>query len=330
MEIFQTRNVNAGQQAVPAAATAFVLAMAAAMAGPPLLSLIAAPVKKIADVGTAWTARLPMEVAIAGAGALYVFVLFRLPTRHQKALVWATLALLFMAFFYSFDLSFGYIVRKLPYLLGVGAATTLYVSAISIVLAFVLALLGAIAKLSGNGIAMGVGSFYTSYFRGVPLLMQLFLIYAGLPQVGYVINPVPAGILALALCYGAYMTEIFRAGINSIPKGQWEAADSLGLRRATTFRRVILPQAMRLIVPPTGNQFIAMLKDSSLVSVVGVWDLMFVARAQGRSEFKILEMLITASIVYWIMSIVLELVQARLERHFALSDHSSPTQSGVH
>lgn len=323
MEIFQARNVNAGQQALPAAATAFVVAMVASAAGPWLLSLITAPAKQIADTAPTWPARLSIGVAIASAVALYVFVLFRLPVRHQKSVVWVTLATMFMAFFYSFDLNFGYIIQKLPYLLGVGAGTTLYVSAISIVLAFILALLGAIAKLSGNGFAMGVGSFYTSYFRGVPLLMQLFLIYAGLPQIGYVINPVPAGILALALCYGAYMAEIFRAGINSIPKGQWEAADALGLQRSTTFRRVILPQAMRLIVPPTGNQFIAMLKDSSLVSVVGVWDLMFVARAQGRSEFKMLEMLITASIIYWMMSIVLELVQSRMEQRFSVADHGS-------
>ena len=124
------------------------------------------------------------------------------------------------------------------------------------------------------------------------------------------------GIVALSLCYGAYMTEIFRAGIQSIPGGQWEAADALGMRRSATLRKIILPQAMRIIVPPTGNQFIAMLKVSSLVSVVGVWDLMFVARAQGRADFRMLEMLITASLIYWFLSIILELLQARIERRY--------------
>lgn len=318
MEIFQSASAATSRQAGPSAIIAFAVALLAVSVGPSLLSAVAS-----AQPAGPWLARLPMAGAVASAVALYTFLLLRLSPRRQKAIVWLTLAALFMAFFYSFDLSFSFIAQKLPYLLGVGAGTTLYISAVSIVLAFVLALVAAVAKLSGNGIAMGVGSFYTSYFRGVPLLMQLFLIYAGLPQIGYVINPVPAGILALALCYGAYMAEIFRAGILSIPRGQWEAADALGLRRAVTFRRVILPQAMRLIVPPTGNQFIAMLKDSSLVSVVGVWDLMFVARAQGRSDFKMLEMLITASIIYWIMSIVLELAQSHLERRFAVVDNAS-------
>jgi polar amino acid transport system permease protein len=204
----------------------------------------------------------------------------------------------------------------------VGLFNTLFVSVLSISLATLFAILGAIAKLSGNGIAMGVGAFYTSYFRGVPLLMLLLLTYMGLPQIGYVINPVAAGVLALSTCYGAYMTEIFRAGISSIPKGQWEAADALGLARSRTFRTIILPQAMKIIVPPIGNQFTAMLKDSSLISTVGVWDLMFVARTQGRADFRLLEMLITASLIYWIMSIVLDLVQGRIERYFGRDTQS--------
>ncbi|MDQ7069356.1 MAG: amino acid ABC transporter permease [Rhodobacterales bacterium] len=149
--------------------------------------------------------------------------------------------------------------------------TTLYISAISITLASIVAIFGAVAKLSSNGFAYAIASFYTSFFRGLPLLMQVYLIYLGLPQLGYVIDAVPAGILALTLCYGAYMTEIFRAGIQSINKGQWEASRSMGFKFGLTMRRIILPQAMPLIIPPTGNQFIAMLKDSSLVSVIGVY-----------------------------------------------------------
>ena len=257
-------------------------------------------------------------VAFLIAGGV-VYALLGLQRRLQAYLTWAVLAAIALGLFYSFDLSFGFISKKLPFLLSQGAVTTLYVSAISITLAFVFALAGATAKLSGIGILEGIGSFYTSYFRGTPLLVQLFLIYLGLPQIGIVVDPVPAAIAALSLVYGAYMTEIFRSGIQSLPAGQWEAADALGLHRVVTFRKVILPQAMRVIIPPTGNQFIAMLKDSSLVSVVGVWDLMFLARTVGRSDFKILEMLITASIVYWLMSIILELVQKRIELHFSKS-----------
>jgi polar amino acid transport system permease protein len=116
------------------------------------------------------------------------------------------------------------------------------------------------------------------------------------------------------------MTEIFRGGIESIPRGQWEAARALGLRPGDTLFRIILPQAMRVIIPPTGNQFIAMLKDSSLVSVVGVWELMYLARTQGQSEFRHIEMMITASLIYWAFSIALEMVQARIERRFG-RDH---------
>jgi polar amino acid transport system permease protein len=247
------------------------------------------------------------------------YALLGLPDKLQAWIVWGLLATGALISFYSFDLSLRFISSKIPFLLSQGAVTTIYVSVISIALAFIFAMLGATAKLSGISILKGVGDFYTSYFRGVPLLVQLFLIYLGLPQLGIIVSPIPAAIIALSLVYGAYMTEIFRSGIQSIAVGQWEAADALGLARMRTFQKVILPQAMRLIVPPTGNQFIAMLKDSSLVSVVGVWDIMFIARTQGRADFKILEMLITASIIYWLMSIVLELVQQRIERHYSRS-----------
>jgi polar amino acid transport system permease protein len=271
---------------------------------------------------TEWP-RVPAAAMLAALVTAYFYVLARLSARLQLRMVWLSLLCMFLAFFYSFNLSGSFILEKLPYLISKGLITTLYVSALAISIAFCLALAGAIAKLSGNGIAMGIGAFYTSYFRGVPLLMQLFLIYMGLPQVGFVIDPIPAGVIALSTCYGAYMTEIFRAGIQSISHGQWEAADALGLTRVTTFRKVIMPQALRIIVPPTGNQFIAMLKDSSLVSVVGVWDLMFVARAQGRADFRMLEMLITASLIYWLLSIVLELIQSRIEWRYAASDRSA-------
>jgi polar amino acid transport system permease protein len=260
------------------------------------------------------------NVAVAALATLVVGlnlgVVMRLKLRWQVYVVWLELALLILVFFHSFNLSFEFIRRKIGFLLTQGLTMTLYISVVSIAIASVLALLGAMAKLSSNGVAIGVANFYTSLFRGIPLLMQIYLIYMGLPQLGYVVNAVPAGIAALSLCYGAYMTEIFRAGIESIPKGQWEAARALGLKPGATLSRIILPQAMRVIIPPTGNQFIAMLKDSSLVSVVGVWELMYLARTQGQTEFRHIEMMITASMIYWLFSIVLELIQARIERHF--------------
>ena len=245
--------------------------------------------------------RLLAAVAIALILAANWKLLRLLPRRQQVIGVWLELFVLLMLFFYSFDLSFTFIAKKIGYLITQGVTTTL---------------VGAIAKLSKNGVIYGLATFYTSLFRGLPLLMQIYIIYLGLPQVGYVIGAVPAGILALSLCYGAYMTEIFRAGIQSISRGQSEGATALGLSPSQTMALVILPQAMRVIIPPTGNQFIAMLKDSSLVSVVGVWEIMYLARTQGQTEFRHIEMLITASMIYWILSIGLEFLQARIEERF--------------
>ncbi|MCA1406298.1 amino acid ABC transporter permease [Ensifer sp. IC3342] len=264
--------------------------------------------------------RLVSALLIALIVAANWKALRQLSRRQQIVAVWAELFALLMLFFYSFDLSFAFIAKKIGFLVSQGVITTLYISAISIVIATVIALAGAIAKLSTNGVVYGLATFYTSLFRGLPLLMQIYIIYLGLPQVGYVISAVPAGILALSLCYGAYMTEIFRAGIESIPRGQTEGATALGLSPAQTMGLVILPQAMRVIIPPTGNQFIAMLKDSSLVSVVGVWEIMYLARTQGQTEFRHIEMLITASMIYWILSICLEYCQARIEERFGRFD----------
>ncbi|KNC17026.1 amino acid ABC transporter permease [Pseudomonas sp. RIT-PI-a] len=272
----------------------------------PVLLDLQAPLAR--DVAVAVTFTLTL--------VLNLFVLGRFPLRAQIITVWCELLLMFLLFFDTFDLSYSFIATKVGFMITQGVFTTVYVSAISITIAFVLALLGATARLSSNGFAIAIASFYTSFFRGVPLLIQIYLIYLGIPQLGYVVGAVPAGILALSLCYGAYMTEIFRAGISSIPRGQWEASRAIGLSPLQTMMRVILPQSMRLIIPPTGNQFISMLKDSSLVSVIGVWELMFLARTQGRAEFRHLEMLITAAVLYWLLSIVLETVQARLEKHF--------------
>lgn len=260
--------------------------------------------------------RLLGAIAITLIAAVNWKLLRYLPRNYQVAAVWVELFVLLMTFFYSFNLSFAFIGKKIGFLITQGVTTTLYISAISIVIATAIALAGAIAKLSRNGVIYGLATFYTSLFRGLPLLMQIYIIYLGLPQVGYVIGAVPAGIMALSLCYGAYMTEIFRAGIESISRGQTEGATALGLSPSQTMMLVILPQAMRVIIPPTGNQFIAMLKDSSLVSVVGVWEIMYLARTQGQTEFRHIEMLITASMIYWLLSVGLELLQARIEERF--------------
>ncbi len=263
-----------------------------------------------------------VALVIGGLIWLNFRLLHNLPFRVQTTIIWAELLLGFALFFYSFDLSFDFIGSRLPFLLGLrlegeflqGAVLTLFISLVSIFCATVLALAAALGRLSKNGVFYGISTFYTSFFRGTPLLLQVMLIYLGLPQVGIVLSAVPAGIIALSLCYGAYMAEIFRAGIEGVPEGQTEAALSLGLKPYQVMRLVILPQALRLVIPPTGNQFVSMLKDSSLVSVMGVWELMYLARTHGRSEFKYMEMLISAALIYWALSGIFEFIQSRIEK----------------
>ncbi len=264
-------------------------------------------------------------VGLMLAGALLANLEFirLLEFRFQVLLVWGELLLLFYGFVLSFERDFGVIfavgrsgVSNLYFLITTGAFTTLYVSLIAIAIACVLALIGALGKLSSNGAFYAVATFYISFFRGTPLLLQVVLIYTGFAQLGFVMEAVPAGITALSLCYGAYMAEIFRAGIEGVPSGQREAAKALALPSDLIFRKIVFPQAMRLIVPPTGNQFIAMLKDSSLVSIVGVWELTKTAQVLGKRDFQVFEFLIAAAVIYWVMSVVFEVIQARIERYY--------------
>lgn len=263
-----------------------------------------------------FVARLQIGIVLGAIVVGNVAIVRLMPFFVQIGVIWAELLVLILAFFYSFELSFPFIFSRLGFLVFQGAVTTIYISLLSIAIASVIAMAAALARLSSSAPAYAVATFYISFFRGTPLLLQVYLIYLGLPQLGLVLDALPSGVIALSLCYGAYMAEIFRAGIEGVGRGQREAAMALGLRGGLIMRKVVMPQAMRLIVPPTGNQFIAMLKDSSLVSVMGVWELMFLARTLGRAEFRHLEMLITAAIIYWIISIVFELIQARIEAYY--------------
>ncbi|MFV3368839.1 amino acid ABC transporter permease [Pseudomonas sp. NY15435] len=246
--------------------------------------------------------------------------------RTRLYLTWAVMLLLCVAFFLSFDLKLAIILDKWRNLVGInlapngflqGAALTLFLSFCSIWVSLLLGFVTALGRMSSSAVAFGVASFYASFFRGTPLLIQILLIYLGLPQLGVVPGAISAGILALSLNYGAYLSEIFRAGIIGVPQGQREAAAALGMNRTLTFWRIVLPQAMRTIIPPTTNQFISMLKDSSLVSVMGVWEVMFLAQSYGRASYRYIELLSAAALLYWLMSIGLELIQARLERHYS-------------
>ncbi|MEE9536398.1 MAG: amino acid ABC transporter permease [Desulfobacterales bacterium] len=232
------------------------------------------------------------------------------------ALVWVGIFAGLLLVFKQFNLDFKFMLKYLPFIMK-GVGTTIYISIFSIASACLLALFGALGRLSKNPIFYGVATFYISVVRGTPLIVQIFVIYLGLPQMGIVISAVPAGIIALGVNYGAYMTEIFRAGIQSIGRGQIEAAHSLGMTYAQMMKRVVLPQALRLTIPPTGNEFIAMLKDSSLVNFLGVWELFFRAIKVGRQNFRNMETLIIAGLFYWLVTIIFQYFQSRLEKRMA-------------
>jgi len=244
-------------------------------------------------------------------------------------LVWIAIFIGLCVIFWLLRFDVGFMAHWAGFLFQ-GIGYTILVSALSIFFAIILALIGALARLSKNPIANGLATFYVSFIRGTPLLVQVYMVYLGLPQIGhslealgapqwladlFILPAIPSGVLALSINYGAYMTETFRAGIQSIHHGQWEAALSLGMTPAQCMRRIILPQALRIIIPPVGNDFIAMLKDSSLVSLMGVMELSWRATKIGRRYFRSLETLSIAALFYWIMTVILQTIQGRIEWH---------------
>jgi polar amino acid transport system permease protein len=208
------------------------------------------------------------------------------------------------------------------YILG-GIGITILVAVLSITVAILFAVLGALGRLSSNPVIFAVATLYVSLVRGTPLIVQILFIYLALPQIWTGFAEIPAialGVFALAFNYGAYMTETFRAGIQAVPRGQTEAAAALGMPERVRMQRVILPQAIRIITPAIGNEFISMIKDSALVSYMSVEELLWRAQRVGQSNFRSLETLIIAAAIYWALTIVLSIFQDRLEKRMAESD----------
>ncbi len=215
---------------------------------------------------------------------------------------------------------FEFVLRSGPVIVLQGAGITVLVSAASIFFATILAVVGAFARLSSSPIPNAIASFYVSLFRGTPLLLQIYFIFYALPQLGIILPAIPAGIVALSLNYGAYMTEIFRAGIQAVPPGQREAGEALGMQERLVMRRIVLPQAVRIVIPAIGNDFVAMLKDSALVSTITVHETLFMAQRIGRSAFEPVAALIIAGAVYWTLTIIFSVFQERLEQRLRRSD----------
>lgn len=205
------------------------------------------------------------------------------------------------------------------------AWVTIEVSALSMLLAMGLGLPISLARLYGPAPLRWAAVAYVEFFRGIPVLLLLYLLYYGIPSIleqaqwGVTFKPsdFTVAILAFGLNYAAYEAEIYRGGLSSIPNGQWEAAASLGMSRPTTFRRVILPQALRVITPPVTNDFVALFKDTSLVSVIGVTELTKQYQLLSKSSLKYLEIGLATAVLYLLMSIPLGYLARRLERRWA-------------
>jgi polar amino acid transport system permease protein len=217
------------------------------------------------------------------------------------------------------DFEGDWVARWAPFIVG-GVGITILVSLASIALAIVLAIFGALGRLSTHPIAYGLAALYVSLVRGTPLIVQIFFIYFALPRVGIILPAVPAGILALGFNYGAYLTEIFRAGIQAVPRGQREAAEALAMPESSIQRRIVLPQATRIVIPAIGNEFIAMLKDSALVSFLGVQEVFWRAETAGRPTLHSLEAFAIAALIYWALTMAFSFSQERLERRMARGD----------
>ena len=215
-----------------------------------------------------------------------------------------------------------------------GLIVTLELTALSMAIGIVLGIVLAVMRLSPNPLVSGTSWFYIWFFRGTPVLVQILVWYniaalyprfsLGIPfgpqfahfNASSLITPFIAGVLALGLNEGAYMAEIVRAGMLSVEEGQTEAAQSLGMTRLLTMRRIVLPQAMRVIIPPTGNETISMLKTTSLVSVIAVNDLLGAAKNIYAVTYQVIPLLLLASIWYLIVTTVLSIGQYYLERYF--------------
>ncbi|MFJ6560107.1 amino acid ABC transporter permease [Streptomyces sp. NPDC091412] len=222
--------------------------------------------------------------------------------------------------------------------IGRGLAVTLELTAICMVLGVVLGIVLAVMRLSVNPVVRSAAFLYVSFFRGTPVLVQLLFWYNlaalyptltfGIPGLSLdanrLITPLVAAVLGLGLNEAAYMSEIVRAGILSVDHGQAEAAGALGLTRMQTMRRVILPQAMRVIIPPTGNETIGMLKTTALVSVLAVPDLLYSAQILYSRNFQTIPLLIVASIWYMVVTSVLTIGQFYVERRFARGNRTLP------
>jgi polar amino acid transport system permease protein len=209
----------------------------------------------------------------------------------------------------------GFVRDILPYLFE-GALSTIKLTILAMALALTIGLVVALLRLSRSRSLRLLAGASVELIRGTPLLVQLFIIYYGLPQYGIRLDAFTAGVLGLSINYGAYLAEVYRAGILSIDRGQWEAGESIGLSRYALMRYIILPQAIRIVLPPIGNYFISMLKDSALVATISVIELMRAAQLRVAVTFRAMDIYLLVALLYFVMSYPVSLFVRYLERRY--------------
>jgi polar amino acid transport system permease protein len=197
-----------------------------------------------------------------------------------------------------------------------GALTTIWLTAVSITVGLMLGFILALMRLSRSRLLRLPALFYIWLFRGTPLLVQLIVIYTGLPQFGIRLSVVESALLGLSLNEAAYLAEVVRAGIEAVPTGQVKAAQALGLRDRQVMRYVVLPQALRIIVPPLGNSVNGLLKTTSITSVISMEELLRRTQILIQERFMVLELFAVAALYYLLMTTAWDFVQRRIERHF--------------
>ncbi|WP_026564652.1 amino acid ABC transporter permease [Bacillus sp. UNC41MFS5] len=204
-------------------------------------------------------------------------------------------------------------------ILKAGIQFTIPLTIITFILGLILAFFIALARLSNLKGLNVVAKFYVWIFRGTPLLVQIFILFYGLPSMGITLDPFPAAVIAFTLNKGAYSSEIIRAAILSIPKGQWEAAYSIGMTKSQAMRRIIIPQAIRVSLPPLGNSFISLVKDTSLAATITVTELFQKGQQIAAATYEPLWIYIEVAFIYLIFSTVLSYIQTKMEIRFERS-----------
>ena len=211
-----------------------------------------------------------------------------------------------------------------------GAWVTIQIAVIAQAIGFALGVVFAVMRISRNPAAKVISGFYVWFFRGTPVLLQLFILYFGVPALlnsqtfTDELTKFRAAIIAFGINEGAYMSEIVRAGILSVESGQMDAAKSLGMTNLQAMRRIVLPQALRVVAPPTGNEFIAMLKNTSLAGAIGLLELLYTARGIYSVNYKFMELLVVAAIWYLAFTTIFSVAQAELERALAVGQREQP------